>query len=185
MKLTRRDFLKAGGALSATGTLGACAGIGGRSSARVVVVGGGYGGATCAKYIRKWSDNSIAVTLVERNDVVEQISTAVSNPALRNPILPRASEGSSDGFQSDSGGRTAHGCSELGITIHDQILKANFIREGFAQLLADPQARRVLGDIEMQNAPAVMGNDEEAVQKSESERRNCEEVHGRDGFVVI
>ena len=38
----------------------------GRSAPKVVVVGGGYGGATAAKYIRKWSDGRIEVTLVER-----------------------------------------------------------------------------------------------------------------------
>jgi sulfide dehydrogenase [flavocytochrome c] flavoprotein chain len=32
---------------------------------RVVVVGGGFGGATAAKYLRLWSDNRIDVTLVE------------------------------------------------------------------------------------------------------------------------
>ena len=34
---------------------------------RVVVVGGGYGGATAAKYVRKWSDRRIDVDLVERD----------------------------------------------------------------------------------------------------------------------
>ena len=34
--------------------------------ARVIVVGGGMGGATVAKYLRLWGDN-VAVTLVERN----------------------------------------------------------------------------------------------------------------------
>ena len=36
-------------------------------SGKVVVVGGGYGGATAAKYIRMWSDGRIDVTLVEPN----------------------------------------------------------------------------------------------------------------------
>ncbi len=34
---------------------------------RVVVVGGGFGGATAAKYVRKWSDQRIDVDLVERD----------------------------------------------------------------------------------------------------------------------
>ena len=73
----RRDFLKAGGALAASATLGACAGIAGRARGRVVVVGGGYGGATAAKYIRKWSDNGVEVTLIERNE--KFISCPLSN----------------------------------------------------------------------------------------------------------
>ena len=46
----RRDFLKLAGAVSLAG----CASAGTPSKARVVVVGGGFGGATAAKYIRMW-----------------------------------------------------------------------------------------------------------------------------------
>ena len=80
MNLTRRDFLKTGGALAATGTLAACAGMSTGPGGRVVVIGGGFGGATCAKYIRKWSNNTISVTLVERNE--KFISCPLSNLVL-------------------------------------------------------------------------------------------------------
>ena len=67
-KITRRDFLKIAGAASAAGVLGyastARAAEGGKGAARVVVVGGGFGGATCAKYLRRL-DPGVAVTLVE------------------------------------------------------------------------------------------------------------------------
>jgi sulfite dehydrogenase len=58
--MKRRDFLKVAGALSLAG----CAGMA-PSKARVVVVGGGFGGATAAKYIRMW-DPAIDVVLIER-----------------------------------------------------------------------------------------------------------------------
>ena len=66
MALQRRDFLKLTGAGAAT--LSGCSNIGlfGGRKARVVVVGGGFGGATTAKYLRLW-DDSIEVTLIERN----------------------------------------------------------------------------------------------------------------------
>ena len=35
------------------------------SSGKVVIVGGGWGGATAARYIRMWSDGRVDVTLVE------------------------------------------------------------------------------------------------------------------------
>ena len=44
---------------------------------KVVVVGGGYGGATAAKYVRMWSDRKIDVTLVERGS--EFVSCPLSN----------------------------------------------------------------------------------------------------------
>ena len=60
--LKRRDFLKVAGAAAALYAAG-CATTG-TPKARVVVIGGGFGGATAAKYIRMW-DPSIEVTLVE------------------------------------------------------------------------------------------------------------------------
>ncbi|MBL0144053.1 MAG: FAD-dependent oxidoreductase [Betaproteobacteria bacterium] len=78
--MQRRDFLRAGVAVAAAAGLAGCAGVPGAGSrARVVVVGGGYGGATAAKYIRLF-DPSIEVVLVEPNEVF--ISCPVSNLVL-------------------------------------------------------------------------------------------------------
>jgi sulfide dehydrogenase [flavocytochrome c] flavoprotein chain len=77
---SRREFLKAGAAGVAFGIAG-CAAPTERAAAkgRVVVVGGGYGGATCAKYIRML-DPSIQVTLVEPNAYF--VSCPISNVVL-------------------------------------------------------------------------------------------------------
>lgn len=75
----RRQWLAAGAALAAGG-LSACAGVtGGPSLGRVVVVGGGFGGATAARYLKLWG-GSIDVTLVERNPSF--ISCPISNLVL-------------------------------------------------------------------------------------------------------
>jgi NADPH-dependent 2,4-dienoyl-CoA reductase/sulfur reductase-like enzyme len=63
MTIHRRQFLKAGGAMAAM-ALGAPAVLG-QARARVVVVGGGPGGVTAAKYIAKDARNVIDVVLVE------------------------------------------------------------------------------------------------------------------------
>ena len=75
--INRRDFLRAGVALGAAGSLSGCAGFGSKSAGHVVVVGGGFGGATAAKYLRMWSNGTVAVTLVERNPTF--ISCPMSN----------------------------------------------------------------------------------------------------------
>jgi len=51
-----------------------------KSIGRVVVIGGGLGGATAAKYLRMWSEGRIDVTLIERNK--EFISCPASNEVL-------------------------------------------------------------------------------------------------------
>jgi NADPH-dependent 2,4-dienoyl-CoA reductase/sulfur reductase-like enzyme len=72
--MDRRTFLQASAALGlASSTVSAFA----MRGAKVVVIGGGYGGATAAKYIRLLSNNQIDVTLVEPNK--EFISCPMSN----------------------------------------------------------------------------------------------------------
>jgi sulfide dehydrogenase [flavocytochrome c] flavoprotein chain len=74
--MQRRSFLQSSAALSLLG-LGACATTSIPSKARVVVVGGGYGGATTAKYVRMLSDYKIDVVLIEPN--ADFISCPISN----------------------------------------------------------------------------------------------------------
>ena len=87
MTMQRRGWLLGAGALGVT-TLTGCAGdtgvaltstAGGRvpAKARVLVVGGGYGGATAAKYVRLFSEQKINVVLVEPNDAF--VSCPMSN----------------------------------------------------------------------------------------------------------
>jgi len=74
--MQRRHFLQTGSALTAMGLVSGCATIAGQGP-KVVVIGGGYAGATAAKYIRMWSDYGIQVTLVEPNPSF--ISCPISN----------------------------------------------------------------------------------------------------------
>lgn len=63
---TRRDFLTMLGVGAASISPQAFTASQAKARGRVVVIGGGYGGATAAKYIRLWSDGRIAVTLIDR-----------------------------------------------------------------------------------------------------------------------
>ncbi|MBW8329464.1 MAG: NAD(P)/FAD-dependent oxidoreductase [Thiobacillus sp.] len=78
MTLNRRDFLKVSGAGAAAALTG-CATTTSSARPHVVVVGAGFGGATCAKYLRQWGPN-IDVTLIEPND--KFVSCPMSNWVL-------------------------------------------------------------------------------------------------------
>jgi sulfide dehydrogenase [flavocytochrome c] flavoprotein chain len=86
-RLTRREFLRrsgtgvGAGAVAALGAgLGGCApASGSRAGRRVVVIGGGWGGATAAKYVRLY-DPSIEVVLLEPGR--EFVSCPFSNLVL-------------------------------------------------------------------------------------------------------
>lgn len=64
--MQRRSFLQSSAALGLLGLAG-CASTRSPSKAQVVVIGGGYGGATAAKYVRLLSDHKVDVVLVEPN----------------------------------------------------------------------------------------------------------------------
>lgn len=75
--MQRRQFIQTLGAgIAAASTMG-CASVSPSAKAKVVVIGGGYGGATTAKYIRNWSGGAIDVTLVEPN--AQFVSCPLSN----------------------------------------------------------------------------------------------------------
>ena len=82
----RRDFLKVFGAT------GALTGLGGlawpmqalaSASGKVIVIGGGFGGATCARYLKRWGPG-LDVTLIERNN--SYVTCPFSNEVLAGDL---------------------------------------------------------------------------------------------------
>ena len=61
--MARRNFLKWLGTASALSAFGIPSLAFPKSGARIIVVGGGFGGATCAKYLKRF-DPSLSVTLI-------------------------------------------------------------------------------------------------------------------------
>ena len=91
MTLDRREFLKWVAACGGTAVAG-CAGMDAApGAAKVVVIGGGFGGATAARHVKLWAPD-IDVTVVERN--AEFVSCPISNLVLAatpsSPISPWA-----------------------------------------------------------------------------------------------
>lgn len=81
--MQRRQLIQSaafGTVLGAAGLGTGCASSNDRNGPKVVVVGGGYGGATAAKYVRMWSDQQIKVTLIEPNAAF--VSCPISNLVL-------------------------------------------------------------------------------------------------------
>jgi NADPH-dependent 2,4-dienoyl-CoA reductase/sulfur reductase-like enzyme len=84
MALTRRDFVKwLSASVALSGSIGCATATKSRTVGRVVVIGGGYAGATAAKYVRMWGPD-IEVTLVERD--AEFVSCPLSNRVLAGVI---------------------------------------------------------------------------------------------------
>jgi NADPH-dependent 2,4-dienoyl-CoA reductase/sulfur reductase-like enzyme len=80
MSLPRRRFLEATLATSSLLLSPFSWGEKSRTRRRVVIIGGGFAGATAAKYLKLWSDDNIDVILIERNPAF--ISCPQSNLVL-------------------------------------------------------------------------------------------------------
>lgn len=78
--INRRDFLKFLGFSAVTFVMTPSLLKAVPTTPHIVVVGGGFSGATCAKYLKMWGGSSIGVTIIETN------STYVS-PILSNLVL--------------------------------------------------------------------------------------------------
>ncbi len=77
-KLSRRNFLKSLGGVAAIASAPSIV-LGVNNGPRVVVIGGGFAGATAAKYLKHWSPN-LNVTLIEPN-------TQYKAPILSNLVM--------------------------------------------------------------------------------------------------
>ena len=73
----------------------------------------------------------------------------------------------------------------LGIPIKDQESTIRLVREGLSQLLDDPKAGGVPRDIKVQDMTAIVSHDEKAVEHTERDAGDREEIHGRDRFPVV
>ena len=71
------------------------------------------------------------------------------------------------------------------ISIPEQISRRGVIGKCFDDLLCGPLGCRIRGHIEMNDRPATVKEDNEAVQNAEIDRRDCEKIYGRNLIRMI
>src|SRR6266481_7088980 len=130
-------------------------------------------------------EQSLQMAFIQRNNVFQQVSSTASHPPLRDPILPGTPEGSSLGNDPCRFHRCDHLQPELLIAIKDQVFVRGLKGKRLPQLLDDPTARRMLRDVDVQDAPPIMTDDKEAVERAERNRWHSEEIHRRNRFPMI
>jgi hypothetical protein len=130
-------------------------------------------------------EKSFEVPLIQGNDVIEQVTPATPDPALGNTVLPRALDGGLHAFDLHGSNRSWNFQSILSVVIEDEEFGGVLVGECFSQLLHNPGAGGMPSDVAVEDTPAVMTNDEEAVEHAERDARYREEIHCSDGFAVI
>ena len=71
------------------------------------------------------------------------------------------------------------------VAVAQQISRCGIPREGFSNLMREPELGRILGDIEVNDPSAVMTDDDQAVEQPERRGRNDEHVDGHGVAHVI
>ena len=120
--------------------------------------------------------------LVESNHMVQQVAAAAS---IGDANLPGTFERGPHGVYCQG----SNGCRDLRpvfrIPVMDEKSGSRSKRKCLPQLLDDPTACRMLGDVEVQDTPAIVADDKEAVEDAEGDGGHGEEIHGRYRFAVI
>jgi len=125
------------------------------------------------------------MAFVPCNDVVQQVAPTTLNPSLCDAILPRTFKGGSERDDRQRSNDCGNLGSILAITVEDEKPGSCCKRKRFPQLLDHPLARRMLGDVDVQDTPTIMTDHEKAVQHAERDRRSREKIKRRDGFPMI
>jgi hypothetical protein len=125
------------------------------------------------------------VAFVNCDDVIQEIAAVTPYSTPCDSILPRTLERGAVRTHAQGSNRRAHFQSVLGITTKDDKPRSGSKWKCFSQLLDDPQACRMLCDIEVQDAPTIVTDGEKTIEHAEGDRRNSEEVYRGNRFPVI
>ncbi len=142
--MQRRDWVQGavltavtGTALAALGALGGCASGGGvPGRAKVVVIGGGFGGATAAKYLRLFSDHTLDVVLIEPNR--QFVSCPISNLVLAGVQRLADITSSYDTLRSRQGVTVVHDSAVAIDVVKKRVKLASGPEIGYDKLVLSP-----------------------------------------------
>ena len=116
------------------------------------------------------SEQTLQMAFVNCDDVIQEFPAAAAYPTLRNSILPRAPQRSADRTRLQRSNSCGDLQPVLRIPVENEKPGSRCERKRLSQLLDDPPARGVLSNVEVQNAPPVVVDDEKAIEHPESDR---------------
>ena len=130
-------------------------------------------------------EKSLQMPFVHSNDMIQQLPPTAFDPALRHPVLPWTLERGLDRLNPEGSHGSGNLHSVLPVPVEDQKPRNRAKRKGLPQLLRDSLARRMLGDVAVQDAPPVMSDHEKTVQHAKPDGGNREEVHRGNHFLMV
>jgi hypothetical protein len=124
------------------------------------------------------SQGAAQVPFAKDQYVIQTLAPDGADKPLREGVLPRAVRRREDFTDA----QTLHALPERvtvdRIAIAEEVRRRGVIREGVHDLLGRPGSGGMLGDIEVEDAPAVVGKHDEDEQHTQPRGGNREEVDG-------
>ena len=132
-----------------------------------------------------FAQQAFQMPFIQNDHAIEQIAVAGAHPTLSHAVLPGATKAGSLWLDAEALDGIDDLFIEVAATAKDQVTRRSVVSESLAQLLNNPGARWISGDIEVKNPSPVMRDDEEAIEDAKGQRRYVKEVHRGDGFSMI
>jgi hypothetical protein len=122
--------------------------------------------------------DAVQVAFAQNEDMIEALAPDRADESLREGILPRAVGRGQDFTDSHA----FHSLPERGtvdaIVIAEEIGRRGVVREGVDDLLGGPGRGGMLGDVEVQDATPMVGEDDQDEEDAQARRGNGEEIDG-------
>jgi len=122
---------------------------------------------------------------VEHDHVIEALATNGSNHSLDIGSLPRRARCRQHFADAHISHLFSEVSAENSIPVAQQVARELDEGKGLPQLLSRPLRGRVGGNVEVQNAAAVMGQNQENVKNLEADRGHREEINVRPANELV
>jgi len=125
------------------------------------------------------------MAFIDNDDVIKNVPANASYESFGRAVLPRRFERYFDRLHSQRANRPIDEFREDAATIVNKIFIGMSGGKGSLQLGCDPFTRGMEGDIEMDDFPSVVADDEKSIELFVKYRGNGEKIHGRNGMAMI
>ena len=123
---------------------------------------------------------------VKYNYMIKQLTANTQYQAFGHPVLPWALVGGYFGLDTQLMFKeTIHSRGKNFILIHNEIFWNNIKGKSISELLYDPLCRRMIRNVEVNDIPSTVIDDEEDELDVKGESGNDEKVHGGNYITVV
>src|SRR5467141_823738 len=125
------------------------------------------------------------VPFAKDEDVIQALAPDGADEPLREGVLPGAVRRREDFTDAHALHALPEHVTVDRVAIAEEVGRGGVVREGVHDLLGRPGSGGMLGDIEMEDAPAVVGEHDEDEQNAQARGANSEEIDGDEVSDVI